>query len=339
MNYYFLLEDEKSLLKVLPDWFKYMEFPLTRVADITELKNDNYVMQSGMGITQLITKVLYDTIDTINESSNKVDDLIIVLDCEHLSPNERIATVLSAIKEKYDMNKLKFRVRIFVSNKCFETWLLGHKEIYPDLKPKASSSFYKYYMHYNIRDKDPEYMYVPHDSTDTIGQYHFHYLSEMFRYVGKMTKTRITYTKSRPEYVKSKYYFDGIYKRIKETSHLKSCCNFMNFLSLVHSNIVFFDNSDDKMKTINLAEQLKYEYEAEVYVLSINLINEDVYGLKFYNYNSNDIYNSIDNINRIFADKYKIVVGNNVDVEDIKRNLISNIDIIKLSSITNIGCN
>ena len=34
MNYYFLLEDEKSFLKVLPAWLEYMGFGCERVADI-----------------------------------------------------------------------------------------------------------------------------------------------------------------------------------------------------------------------------------------------------------------------------------------------------------------
>ena len=57
MNYYFLLEDEKSFIKVLPEWLKYMGIQNTRVQDITYVRENNYVMQSGQGVTQLITKV------------------------------------------------------------------------------------------------------------------------------------------------------------------------------------------------------------------------------------------------------------------------------------------
>lgn len=44
MNFYFLLEDEKSFLKVLPSWLEYMDFGCTRVADIQEVETNNYVM-------------------------------------------------------------------------------------------------------------------------------------------------------------------------------------------------------------------------------------------------------------------------------------------------------
>ena len=51
MNYYFLLEDEKSFLKVLPLWLEYMNFGIKRVPDIQEVQENNYVLQSGQGVT------------------------------------------------------------------------------------------------------------------------------------------------------------------------------------------------------------------------------------------------------------------------------------------------
>ena len=70
MNYYFLLEDEKSFIKVLPEWLKYMGIQNTRVQDITYVRENNYVMQSGQGVTQLITKVLFQTESGKNRSVN-----------------------------------------------------------------------------------------------------------------------------------------------------------------------------------------------------------------------------------------------------------------------------
>ena len=80
MNYYFLLEDEKSFMKVLPKWLEYMNFKATRVVDIQAVVKDNYILQSGKGVTRLITKVLFDTIDTIISNPNKIDKLIIMVD-------------------------------------------------------------------------------------------------------------------------------------------------------------------------------------------------------------------------------------------------------------------
>ena len=79
MNFYFLLEDEKSFLKVLPSWLEHVNFDCHRVADIKEVKENNYILQSGQGVTQLVTKVIFDTIDTILLNPGKIDTLVIVL--------------------------------------------------------------------------------------------------------------------------------------------------------------------------------------------------------------------------------------------------------------------
>ena len=78
MNFYFLLEDEKSFLKVLPSWLEHVNFDCHRVADIKEVKENNYILQSGQGVTQLVTKVIFDTIDTILLNPGKIDTLVIV---------------------------------------------------------------------------------------------------------------------------------------------------------------------------------------------------------------------------------------------------------------------
>ena len=100
MNYYFLLEDEKSFIKVLPAWLSYMGFHNTRVPDIKGVTADCYVMQSGQGVTQLITRVLYQTIDTIADNPGVIDELVILLDSEQYDLSYRKEQVENII-EKY----------------------------------------------------------------------------------------------------------------------------------------------------------------------------------------------------------------------------------------------
>ncbi len=73
MNFYFLLEDEKSFIKVLPKWLSYMGFPNERVPDISFVTKNCYVLQSGQGVTQLITRALFQTIDTLVQNPGKID--------------------------------------------------------------------------------------------------------------------------------------------------------------------------------------------------------------------------------------------------------------------------
>lgn len=192
MNYYFLLEDEKSFIKVLPEWLKYMGVKNTRVQDITYVQENNYVMQSGQGVTQLITRALFQTIDTILLNPGIIDELVVILDSEEYNECQRKMQVEDIIKKYLEDKacKVDFSYRVFVCNHCFETWLLGNGMLYPDVRPEGD--FQSYYDEYNIKEEDPELMMVPEGVDETIAMYHFHYLHEMCRY------NRIRYSKKKP---------------------------------------------------------------------------------------------------------------------------------------------
>ncbi|MBR3770752.1 MAG: hypothetical protein IKL07_00630, partial [Clostridium sp.] len=153
-----------------------MSFPCERVADIKEVKEHNYVLQSGHGVTQLITKVLFDTIETIKENPGVIDKLVVILDSEELDIATRREQVYQKIDEKYCRNELDFDIEVLVVNHCFETWLLGRVDLYPKEPVDEGSFFYPYYSYYNVEKNDPEYMSVPKDIEDSIVAYHFHYL-------------------------------------------------------------------------------------------------------------------------------------------------------------------
>lgn len=224
MNFYFLLEYEKSLLKVLPHWLEYMNFGYTRVADIQEVEKNNYILQSGQGVTQLVTKALFDTINTIMANPGKIDILVIILDAEELDAKLREQQVKDRITSYYAETVFNFDIKIFVSNHCFETWLLGYLGLYPDNMLEEQSDFYPYYQYYNIDKFDPEKMLPPKESCDTIARFHFHYLHELLRYNG------IRYSKRNPANVAKEEYFSGIVRRIDTTEHLKSFKNFYDFI-------------------------------------------------------------------------------------------------------------
>ena len=225
MNFYLLLEDEKSFLKTLPCWLEYMDFGCKRVADIQEVQENNYILQSGQGVTQLITKVLFDTIDTILLNPGKIDELVVILDAEELDIEERKQKVKEQINSHYQSSGINFDITILVCNRCFETWLLGCKELYPIGQVDKESYFYKYYDYYNTGECDPEEMTVPEYSSETTAKYHFHYLHELLRY------KKIRYSKSKPDNVATETYFRGIIEIIETTEHLKTFRSFYNFIS------------------------------------------------------------------------------------------------------------
>lgn len=224
MNYYFLLEDEKSFMKILPKWLEYIDFKCIRVVDIKDVKENNYILQSGKGVTQLITKVLFDTIDTILCNPGKINKLVILIDTENGDEEDRKKQIFTKIQEKYNMNEFQFEILVFVCNHCFETWLLGAEGLYPQEDVEKKSDFYPFYKHYNIGEKNPEEMTVPIDCDETIAKYHFHYLCELFRY------RKVRYSKSKPDFVSTREYFGSMRKRIEHTDHIPSFAKFINFI-------------------------------------------------------------------------------------------------------------
>lgn len=224
MNYYFLLEDEKSFMKILPKWFEYINFKCTRVADIKDVKDNNYILQSGKGVTRLITNALFDTIDTIMNNPGKIDKLVILIDTENENEEYRKQQIFTKIQETYDMGKFDFEIIVFVCNHCFESWLLGAEGLYPQGEVDTESDFYPYYSHYNIEEHDPEKMSVPINCNETIAKYHFHYLCELFRY------RKIRYTKSKPDAVATHDYFCSMCDRIEHTEHIQSFAKFVDFM-------------------------------------------------------------------------------------------------------------
>lgn len=214
MNYYFLLEDEKSFMKVLPYWLKYMGFDHKRVADISDVKSKNYVLQSGQGITQLITKVLFDTINTLINNPGKIDKLVVIVDSEDKDIEERRKEIYEKINIKYDMQLFEFDISIIVCKCCFETWLLGCCGIYPTFEVNKDDFFFPYYNHYNIGKNNPENMETPTNCDETIAKFHFHYFHELMRH------KKMRYSKKKPDIVAKKDFFEGIVKRINTTDHL-----------------------------------------------------------------------------------------------------------------------
>lgn len=125
-------------------------------------------------------------------NTGKIDKLVIILDAEELEIEQRKKEVNEQIKNHYQGRQLDFEIVILVCNRCFETWLLGCKGLYPKTPVEENSYFYPYYNHYNIEMCDPEKMIVPEWANE---------------------------------------YFNGIVERIDTTNHLKTFRDFYDYLS------------------------------------------------------------------------------------------------------------
>jgi hypothetical protein len=235
MNYYFLVEDSKTFYYLLPRWLEYVDFGCELVEDINFVKNNNYILESGHGVTQLVTHTLYNALDTILDKPNIFDKLVLVVDAEDEGYDKRKQDIFNKINNDYLLKGIKIpcSIHIFVCNRCIETWLLGCSGIYPKDKKNMKSDFIQYYDFYNINDNDPEKMGKPSDYKKTIASYHYQYLHALTQDIAeKRHKTLLTYRKKQWKLgcVSYQEYFNSMINRIETTEDIISFKEFYNFI-------------------------------------------------------------------------------------------------------------
>lgn len=234
MRVYFLLEDSRSFFDTLPCWISLLKPTYRRVPEINRVYNgDCYVLKSGCGYPRILgvdahspsQNVLGATITDINRYQN-IDRLIIVFDADDASIGKRYRTAIQAIKSY--PGGLHCPFSIFIINHCFETWLLGNRNVYP--KGKIPRDFQPFHNYYNVSQKDPEKMDGVREFMTT-SIFHFEYLRQM------LLTQRITYSKRNPGAICNKSYLEELRKRVyalrenkQPEGHLNSLKRFLDFL-------------------------------------------------------------------------------------------------------------
>lgn len=220
MNIYFLVEGEKTELKVYPQWLKYLVPNLSQVKYPQDAKNNNYYLVSGMGSTRILTEELEKSVEDVNKFGN-YDYLVLVIDADEMSAEEKIAEVNKFINDEKIVLNLKCLLQIIAQKYCMETWFLGNRKVYP--RNTDNVDFINHAQHYDVSQNDPEFMIKPNTFAGSTSIYHELYLRKM------LAAKNIYYSKAKPKEVGEKYYLEELNKRINETPHLSSLKNFFSF--------------------------------------------------------------------------------------------------------------
>ncbi len=227
MNIYLLVEGEETELQVYPQWISYMVPELSRVNSFKSVAGNSYYIFSGQGIPSIYNHTV-NAIKDINAIGD-YDYLIIALDAEELSVEQRKNKIHEHLKKADIILNENCKLEIIVHNKCIETWFLGNPNIYK--RNPQGEIFRRYTRHYNVEVNDPELMEKLPEFSRTA---HFHesYLREMFK------EYNIRYRKSRPKEVIKEYYFLELVKRVKNLpDHLKSLSTFIHLFERIKSEI------------------------------------------------------------------------------------------------------
>ncbi len=225
MKLYFLLEDQKSFLNVLPCWLKVYLPHYEQVFSIGDLKENSYVAESGFGYPS-IKRILKGKLEMFVACNTYPDCIIVIYDVDDWNEHEKRAAQ-SAFDNIFIASGLDIDYRLLPISKCFETWLLGNRNIYPKI---ANDDFKVYEDFYNVYQKDPENMVCPEEYDNSVSVFHYEYLQSMLK-----TSTGRKYTKGRPSIVANGDYLRGLMQRIEDTNDLESFRVFMSFLRQVRS--------------------------------------------------------------------------------------------------------
>lgn len=228
MNIYFLVEGKRTEMKVYPKWLSILIPELKRVQWHHEAVKNNYCIFTGDGFPSLLDNHLKNSIEDVNSSGN-FDYLVICLDSDDDTIEERHQQVLNFMSEESLELNQGTKLVIIVQNKCFETWFLGNSKIF---KNNPTSSFLiDCINHYNVKDEDPKLMEKPRDFEQTTSIFHSTYLQEI------LSERKINYSKKNPQEVTEKYFLEELIKRNKKTNHINSFKQFIEFCSEIESKI------------------------------------------------------------------------------------------------------
>lgn len=214
MNLYFLVEGRRTEKKLYPAWLSYYLPHLQKVEKPEDAVGDSYHIISGNGYPSIL-KQTHDAIITINDLEVVYDYLIIAVDSDEVSYEERKKEI-SAVASP-TLLKGSTKLVVIVQNKCIETWLLGNKKLCP--RNPACTVLQECLRFYDIREHDPELMEKPDTYEGSVALYHDYYLDRVFK---ARTDGRMVYNKNNPGEAAQKHYWDALTDRYKQTKHIQS---------------------------------------------------------------------------------------------------------------------
>ncbi len=202
MNVYFLVEGRRCERKLYPSWLSYAAPRLKRVYNPFHADTNSYYLISAEGYPSILRDHLPNAVRDI-EKSKQFDLLVVVLDADELSVEERRNEARESAA-----GLVSARLAVVVQNRCIETWLLGNRKLIK--RNPQCKTLRNYLNHYDAAPRDPERMPVC-TGFNTHSQFHFDYLRLAFRERG------LAYTKARPGEAGEQHYFEELKRRVVDS--------------------------------------------------------------------------------------------------------------------------
>ena len=207
MNYYVVVEGDRSEADVYPHWIKHINPQLKQEYSLADIVNNSFYLVSGHGYPNYL-QIIKDAINDCNTTA-AIDRLIIAVDSEEMGVVEKRREIESIIDEVGSTKD----TRIIIQEMCFESWCLGNRKAIQ--RNPQNATLARYIANYNVIDLDPAKMPSLEEGL-TPGQMAFKYLSLAMQEKG------IFYSKANARYVSDAKYFFHLQKRATETNHIET---------------------------------------------------------------------------------------------------------------------
>lgn len=227
MNLYLIVEGEETEMMLYPRWIQYFIPELTRVDNFQDVTENSYYLFSGQGIPSIYNHVV-NAIKDVNKL-DKYDYLVVVLDADEITIEQRKQKVLDKINESKISLTETCVLEIIVQSRAIETWFLGNRSVYK--RNPQGDKFKLYSRYYNVEINDPEQMETSF-GFKRVAHFHESYLREMLK------EYNVRYRKSKPGDILEDYYLEELINRTNENKdHLLSLSHCFNVLKKIKSKI------------------------------------------------------------------------------------------------------
>ncbi|MBF0293624.1 MAG: hypothetical protein HQL96_00425 [Magnetococcales bacterium] len=209
MNFYLLVEGDRTEKKLYPAWLSLTFATMRQVWRIEDLQGDHFVVFAFKGQPLTPDKLTRHVEDVV--SLGRIDHFFVMVDAEEESSAVRQQSIDRIIRKIPGHDTIHYS--IIVQNRCIETWFLGNRRFMK--RNPQSEELRAYQNHYPVHEQDPELMPKMANFTGTHAGWHKKYLEAIFK------EQNLTYNKE-PYEVNKPSYFYQLYERVTSTPHLPS---------------------------------------------------------------------------------------------------------------------
>lgn len=215
MNFYVVVEGKAERI-VYKSWIPLVNPGLEFAESVSDVHDNNFHLVSGQGYPYYLD-VIDDAICDVN-TSGRFDRLIIAVDSEDLTREEKLVEILEYVKGKPCVSE----IRVVIQHFCLECWALGNRRVVR--KQPTSETLRTFKRFFDVRVQDPELL--PAYTSEGLNRSQF---AERYLRVALNERNRnITYSKGAPNFIGYYKYFGELTNRMRETRHILSFGAFLD---------------------------------------------------------------------------------------------------------------